>query len=195
MNRQAIAAVVGAPCVTLTMYPLYQALGAWLGPSAAWRTGFLFYWVIWCVGFPVVTLGPRRILALFGPAAMSPLRWLLVTLPPAVALAGSLLTGPQDPDPYAQITLAAINGTMEEVLWRGVFPATFPSSRWLAVVWPSIWFGIWHLAPGALSMPGRSWMLAAGAFALGLALGEAAHGSRSIRWTVASHVLSGVLRF
>jgi membrane protease YdiL (CAAX protease family) len=89
---------------------------------------------------------------------------------------------------------AVMNGVLEEVLWRGLPVALFPGScRW-AVLWPAVWFGAWHLAPGRVALGERAWVLAVGAAALGRGLGLVAWATRSIRWTVLSHTLAGVVQ-
>jgi hypothetical protein len=45
-----------------------------------------------------------------------------------------------------------VMGTLEEVLWRGVYLELFPrSARW-GVVWPSVFFALWHFAPDSAAI-------------------------------------------
>ncbi len=92
----------------------------------------------------------------------------------------------------ALVAMALVNGTLEEVLWRGVYPALFPRSPGWGYLWPTLWFALWHAAPGSVA-EGPAWQLVAGAALFGAALGWVAWRTRSIRWTVLSHVLAGLV--
>jgi len=47
--------------------------------------------------------------------------------------------------------MTLMNSFWEEVLWRGVYITLFPDSRWWGIVWPTVWFALWHYAPGSVS--------------------------------------------
>jgi len=82
----------------------------------------------------------------------------------------------------------------EEVLWRGVYSVHFADSvRW-GVAWPTLWFALWHFAPGWVALGSRAWVLVAGAAVFGLTMSWVAYKTRSIRWTIASHFLAGVVQ-
>ncbi len=44
-----------------------------------------------------------------------------------------------------------MNSFWEEALWRGVYITLFPDNRWWSMVWPTVWFALWHYAPGSIS--------------------------------------------
>jgi uncharacterized protein len=59
----------------------------------------------------------------------------------------------------------------EEVLWRGVYMCLFPGQIWLNLVYPSLMFGLWHLAPQSVvanRLPGGAFSFVAYAVALGV---------------------------
>ena len=58
------------------------------------------------------------------------------------------------------------NGVFEERLWRGVYPILFPEDYFFGFIWPAIWFSIWHLAPGSLSINFSPFVLVSGALML-----------------------------
>ncbi len=192
MNSRQKLAIIGLPLVVASMLPVFYLTGRCFGPERGWYAGFLVYWPLWCVLFPCAVLGPRSIARLFRPTRMSCVAWGLVACPPIVSLAGRVFTTGASSSFLLWLLIALVNGTLEEVLWRGVTTTLFPASFLWGVVWPSVWFGIWHLAPGMLSLPSHVWQLVAGSLLLGLALGWVAHRTRSILWTVLSHVLAGV---
>jgi len=50
------------------------------------------------------------------------------------------------------------NGFFEELPWRGLYLCLFPNSIILKMMWPSVWFALWHYVPGSVSSgahPGR----------------------------------------
>jgi membrane protease YdiL (CAAX protease family) len=90
--------------------------------------------------------------------------------------------------------VAAINGVLEELLWRGCYTGLFPDHAGWGVAWPSVWFAVWHVAPGSLLAGSEAMRLVAGAALLGCAFGWVAWRTGSIRWTAASHVLAGLIQ-
>jgi membrane protease YdiL (CAAX protease family) len=96
--------------------------------------------------------------------------------------------------PLLWAVTALANGTLEEVLWRGVFAKLFPRSILWGVLWPAGWFAIWHLAPGTLSMADRVGILVVGATGLGVTMSWVAQRSQSIRWTALSHALASIIQ-
>jgi hypothetical protein len=191
--RQRIA-VAAAPLVALTMMPVFSATGHWLGPKGGWYAGFPVYWVLWCLVFPLCMIGGSGLRSSFGRCRLSVWDWLLVGVPPIVALSGRLAgwTGAHPAGPWLAMSL--VNGTLEETLWRATYVKLFPGSvRW-AVVWPTLWFAAWHFAPGRLSMGDRVFTLVGGAAVFGLCMAVVAYRTRSIRWTVVSHVMAGLVQ-
>jgi hypothetical protein len=88
--------------------------------------------------------------------------------------------------------IAIVNGTCEEVLWRGTYLRVFGNRLWGGLLYPAIGFGLWHVAPIAAHWSwslGRAAALAACAMLVGLAYGFVARHTASIRWTIFSHIL------
>jgi uncharacterized protein len=122
--------------------------------------------------------------------------WVLLAIPIAIAVA----VGAAEVWPHATLAVVAwtepialVDGTLEEVLWRGTFVRTFPSSLVLGYLWPAIGFGCWHLAPlaadvGAYGARDVAAFIGGGVL-FGLCWGWVAYRTGSIRQTVVSHVL------
>lgn len=191
-------AIVGSILVIVTMPIVFVVLAGVLGDQAGWLLGFLVYWAIWGFGFPLWLLGGRRVRELLwtAPRGPGPLWGLLLLGPPA----GSLLIGWV---PLAElsvaavavaITFAVVNGTAEELLWRGVFITSFPDQWWWGVIYQSIAFGLWHLAPQIID-PGEGGSLpfAVAAVFLGLLYGLVARHTGSVRWPAISHIFADLL--
>jgi uncharacterized protein len=201
ISLEQIVLVLTPPFLLLSTYFAYRFLAGRLGPRWGYLAGFLFYWLAWCLALPLVLLGPQGFLDLFrlqGTGLGDP--WWLGL----IALLIPLLLGYGYAFPQAlgrrpgwnvllaSAILALINGTLEEVLWRGTYVAVFPNKWLLAILFPALGFGLWHLAPQAVhpnTAPGGRWSLVAVAAVMGLLWGWVAYSSGSIVWTTVSHIL------
>jgi membrane protease YdiL (CAAX protease family) len=187
--------VLAAPVlVVITMIPVYQLSEAWFGPKLGWYLGFLVYWPLWCLVFPLWAVGWAGIRLALRRRHTPPWAWLVLSAPPLMALLGRGIMGGGSGEAFAWILMAGANGTLEEVLWRGVYAIHFGDSVLWGVAWPTLWFALWHFAPGWVALGSRAWVLVAGAAMFGLAMSWVAHKTRSIRWTIASHLLAGVVQ-
>ena len=192
--------------VTLWLMPLFALLTTFgvlqtarysLGSRAGYAVGLLFYWVVWCLVLPVSMVGIRGVGAMFSPSRQEPrLREIvLLVLPPVIGFSTlfPLLLWIGSVRVYAAaLAIAIVNGTLEEVLWRGLYLEVFGRRWWAGVIYPAVAFGLWHAAPiGArwtLSIAVVSVVVVA-ATLLGLSYGLVVRHTRSIRWTVLSHIL------
>jgi len=195
-----IALLAAPPLLLITTRLMYKGMASRLGPSRGYLVGFLFYWTCWCLLLPLLTVGPEGLQAMF--QAPDPLfgrpGWLGAALLAAPLLVTYLTMFPAEVRGASlrvivvSILFALVNGTLEEVLWRGAYLTAFPDSWLLGVVYPSVGFGFWHLAPQAVfpyEGPGGPLAFALMPVALGLVWGWVAKSSGSIRWTVAAHIL------
>ena len=195
MNRRQIVALAALPTLTLTMIPVFRLLARWLGRNRAWYAGFLVYWPIWCILFPLWAIGPRKLKALLKFQRPQLAEWFMLTVPPALAFLGRYtLDKPQRgaKEKAVLVFMAVMNGIGEEVLWRGVYVTLFPDSRWWGAVWPTIWFALWHYAPGSVSPLTDVRVLMMGAGVLGACLSWLSLKTHSIRTAALSHVLGGL---
>jgi len=75
------------------------------------------------------------------------------------------------------------NGFFEELLWRGVYYKLFPNNILFRMIWPSIWFGIWHYVPVSINsneLTGLIGMMI-GPFLMGLVLSYMTKKTNTIR--------------
>ncbi len=195
-----IALLLAPPFLLVTTYFVFRYAADVLGSACAYLVGFLFYWIVWCFGPSLVAVGTRGLMQMcsdphpaFGRSAWlgltlllgPPLAVFLTRFPSHVLSAGLTFL-------VLSALYALLNGTMEEILWRGSYVVVFPGSWLWGVIYPSIWFGLWHLSPQAIEAGGINRETAAFALlsiTLGLAWGLVAKTSGSIRWTTAAHVL------
>jgi uncharacterized protein len=181
-------------------YFVFQAFKRRIGAHKSYLAGFLFYWIVWCLLIPLILIGPENLLALFRPAAPPFGRpaWLgafCLIGPPLVSFATIFPRAVRK----TSLTLvlvtaffAVINGTAEEILWRGAYAALFPHNFWIGQLYASLGFGLWHLAPQSIfPSQGRGGRLALAASAgfLGILWAWVANTTGIILFTVFSHIL------
>jgi hypothetical protein len=149
--------------VPVGMRMLFPLLARRLGARRGYLTGFAVYWA-GCYLVPLALLGRRRVWALLRepPGRLPRPRWLgalALLIPPLGAAGTELLPALRRADPALVATaaaVAAVNATGEELLWRGLFVATFPDDAVRGWLWPAIGFTVWHLAPASVRPPGRA---------------------------------------
>ena len=199
LRRQSL---IAAPVVLLvTTYLAFRALMALLGVGVGFFAGMVFYWVIWCLAFPLWAVGAgelreafRNVPPRFGPRPW--VGWVLLAIPVAMAVSAGAMESWGEATPLivlASIPFALVNGTLEELLWRGTYVRAFPDHRVLGFLYPAFGFAIWHLAP-VLNLSHYytpEWMAAgiAASLILGLCWGWVAWRTGSIRWVAISHIL------
>ena len=198
---------IGAPVVLVaTMYPVFhladRAAGGAGGGYLGWWIGLAVYWLVWGVGFPVAMLGWPAVAHLVRPAWPTRPVGVLIAFPLVLAAAMRFMIPGMDytkPGWLAVVLLytsALGNGLCEEMLWRGVYLRLFPHRRTWRVVWPSIWFGLWHLVPGSVSADSglvSSIAMVAGPMMFGLYLAFLARRTGSVWWPAVAHVLGGLI--
>jgi membrane protease YdiL (CAAX protease family) len=183
---------------------VFASLARWLGKEWGYVLGFVFYDLLWCITVPLALLGKDGFLSLF--REERPLfrkeNWLpilLVTVPIVVSLFSNFIPNVAS-TPLLVIMIgipaAMINGTCEEILWRGLYVKAFPNKVMLGLIYPAIGFALWHFSPQLLfPAEGNIFVFVIFTLILGLSYGWTAYKTGSIRWTALSHSLIGILAF
>ena len=179
---------------------VFSTLAKRLGKEQGYLLGFLFYWTIWCLIVPLVYLGKDGFLSLFvdetpllsGPNWLAAVLWTLIILVALAMYGKDFIRAPLTLILVA-IPAATINGLCEELLWRGLYVRAFPNNFWLAIIFPSIGFALWHLAPQKIFSDGSKFSFVLSTFFLGLAYGFIAYQTGSAKWTAISHSFNGII--
>jgi membrane protease YdiL (CAAX protease family) len=183
---------------------VFTALARWLGKEWGYVLGFGFYDLFWCVTVPLVLLGKSAFLSLF--REERPLfrkeNWLailLVTVPIVVSFFSDFIPNVAS-TPLLVIMIgipaATVNGTCEEILWRGLYVKAFPNKVTLGLIYPAIGFAFWHFSPQLIfPAEGNIFVFVIFTLILGLSYGWTAYKTGSIRWTALSHSVIGILAF
>ena len=178
-RRAARALTLAIPLVVPEgMRVLFPMLARRLGARRGYLTGFAIYWA-GCYLLPLAVLGRRRTWALLRepPGPLPRPRWLgaaALLLPPLGAVGTELLPALPGADPALVATadaMAAVNATGEELLWRGLFVATFPNDAAQGWLWPAIGLTLWHLAPTSVRPARQGRMFLAGSALIGAGFG------------------------
>jgi membrane protease YdiL (CAAX protease family) len=198
-QRQTIAVV--APLVLLgMMVPIFQALARVFEKNwrIGWYLGLVIYWVIWGAAFSLWIVGWDRIVELIRPTRLNLSTLLLVLVPVVGASLYRLVPGMEYEKPSVWMLLLVLsttlgNGFFEEVLWRGVYMELFPHSILFRIVWPTLWFGLWHYAPGSISPNGNPLGLMIGSCLMGFVLSFLATRTGTVFWTIVAHTVGGII--
>ncbi|NPV80535.1 MAG: CPBP family intramembrane metalloprotease [Firmicutes bacterium] len=186
--------------LSISTYLCYQWLVALFGPKAGYFGGFLFYWICWGLFFSLWILGRQGFRESFRdtPFRFGRPAWLGLTLLMIPLILGFGYAFPKVL-PRADLVIilassgiALVNGTLEEVLWRGTYVKIFPGHLFLGYIYPAIGFGVWHFSPQSVfpnTAPGGSVSLVIVAGLVGLMWGWVARRTGSILWTTISHIL------
>lgn len=210
MNRTTLkkGILLGLPLILLLSTALvFISLSQWLGKELGYVLGFTFYWVMWCLIVPLILLGKDGFFSLF--RKENPLfrkeNWLPISLLIATTIGAFFMFFIPNvaitpiPIIIIGIPVAIINGTFEEILWRGLYVKTFPNKVILGLIYPSIGFAIWHISP-QLVFPSEGGIIGImifiiSTFFLGFCYGWVSYKTSSIKWNALSHSINSILAF
>lgn len=145
MNRKQRIAIGAPPLLVLSMLALYRLLARRLEARKAWYAGFPVYWSVWCIAFPLWLLGFKDVKVMFAYRHPRTLDWLMLIAPPVLSVIGRRSSRKEPHGTLERTVLvltALMNGTLEEVLWRGVYVALFPKNPVWGEVYPTLWFAL-----------------------------------------------------
>lgn len=196
-------ALAAPPVLIISMCGVFQYLRGALGFPLGYLIAFIVYWTGWCGVLPALLLGRDRIFDLLAPRASfrsldlrtrTLLLWPIVfalafAFVPRIGTAGAAML-------FVSAILGLVIGVTEEVLWRGVYVSLFGENAWLASIYPSLGFGLWHLCPLSVlpsRYPGGFVSFTAYSILLGLSYAYYARRARSIFWCTVSHCVHDAL--
>lgn len=93
---------------------------------------------------------------------------------------------------------AILNGSIEELFWRGTFHNIYGSDRVRSYLLPTILFTCWHfslLFANGMSYHGGALALVGGAGVMGLIWGLTMYKTRNIKLVIVAHVMSNFFAF
>ena len=147
---------------------------------------------------PLLIIGRENIRRLIHPRKPNTVVLLMVAFPLLMTLIFRILTGTAYSKPNVLwlillVSTAFGNGFFEEILWRGVYMAVFPVRNFYRIIWPAVWFALWHYVPGSISPNSKVLGLMIGSALFGLYLGFLAKKTNTIWWGIVAHTLGGII--
>ena len=202
MNKKQIVAFIIPPVLIAFMYPIFNSLAVALtNDRISWYLGLITYWLIWGMVFPLIIIGKNSVTALIRPQKPS----VVVILPLSIILLGALATRLLVPgieyekqSVWIYILLLSTcfgNGFFEELLWRGVYYKLYPNNIFYRMIWPSIWFGLWHYVPVSISNNEVTALIGMimGPILMGLVLSYMTKKTNTLWWSILAHTLGGII--
>ena len=200
MSAKQLIAVVAPPILALVMIPVFRFYvsifdGNW---RIGWYLGLITYWIIFCGVFSFVMIGKSSILKIIQPQKLTIEIITLLLIPLIGAGLYRLIPGMEYDKPQLWIFVILLsttlgNGFFEELLWRGVYLELFPKNLLFGMIWPSLWFSLWHYAPGSVAPNGNVIGLMVGSGIMGFYLSFLARRTGTIWWTIIMHTLGGII--
>jgi membrane protease YdiL (CAAX protease family) len=168
-----------------------------LGKSLGYFTGFIFYWIFWCLVVPIRLVGLKALTETFRiKTAAIPKSTLLILLVPLLFVyAYAFPTAVKEASTRIilfSLLLSLVNATLEEVLWRATYLVVFRNEKRLGILASALGFAVWHYAPQlvfANKNPGGAHSFVLVAFFLGWLYAWAIWKQQSIFWVTIAHVL------
>ncbi len=163
----------------------------------AWYVGFWIYWPIYCLIIPFLLLGKDDFKSIFQRKKQTISTLSLNIIPFLITIIGMIFILDNKEKSLMEIFIIIIysfgNGFFEEILWRGLYAKLFEKKIILGYLWPTIWFSLWHIAPGTLSI---NFMvtLCIGALIYGVCWGWSAYKTKSIIYSGLSHTSTGLVQ-
>jgi len=202
MNNKQIIAIIIPPILIAIMYPIFNSLaGILANDRIAWYLGLIIYWLVWGMVFPLIIIGKNNIVGLIRP--QKPTKKIL--LPALIILLGALsarllVPGMEYEKQSVWIWILLVstcvgNGFFEEVLWRGVYYKLYSNNIFFRMIWPSIWFGIWHYVPVSINNNELTALIGMiiGPILMGLVLSYMTNKTNTLWWSILSHTVGGTI--
>lgn len=191
--------LVLSPVVVMVLIYLFPTLTHVFDRTRGLIIAFVLYWVGICFVMGLVFTRPVRFGKLYArPAGFGTADYivllLLTCLPVLLVFMISFLPNMTGATPKLlalAALLALINGTLEELFWRGAFISQFLHSFRFAVLYPLVLFTAWHISLGLIkgaSFHGGIFALLAGAAIMGLLWGWLTWKTKSIYLSTLSHI-------
>ena len=173
------------------------------GKYSGYLMSFIFYWFFWCLFIPSLFSGKKISSLLKDKKPLFRKRNSVIIL-----LLLSTVVGPIFiyfvPNFYKtpllvvlmSIPLALFHGLCEELFWRGLYVFLFPDNLFFGLIFPTLTFSLWHIAP-QIVIPAESGVIVFVLLTLpyGFTYGLAAYVTKSAKWSAIFHGISGIFAF
>ena len=205
MKRKIILLFIPVVQIVSTAF-VFRFTSLKLGQDWAILAGFIFSQVVWCIVFPLLLIGKSAFINLFKEkeSLFKKKNILFTSLLVATIVGAAAIYLVPNIQNYSLIVfilgvpITVINSVCEEILWRGAFIEVFKNRVIFSVIYPSMFFALYHIAP-QLADPEvtiiNTWPMVLMVLPLGFIYGIVAFRNKSIKWTAIAHSLSGIIAF
>lgn len=183
----------------ISTYYAYTCFVQLWGLKVGYLSGFIFYWLFWCLIIPYCVIGKGGVKDILrsSPLTNGKRQWiniLLLLIPPLLAILFGPFMGRILKTTFfigiLSLVIAVVNAVSEEILWRGVYIKVFPGKYFLGYIYPAIGFAVWHLVPNTVYTSSYGVVpFIMSALLIGLCWGFVAFRTGSIRWVIISHII------
>ncbi|PKM96456.1 MAG: hypothetical protein CVU84_01725 [Firmicutes bacterium HGW-Firmicutes-1] len=207
LSKNQIVLLCSTPLLCGTMIYLVPALTITFGKTIGYIAAFCVYWFVFCIPISLyVSGGVNGLKSIYSMKSdvttVTKFIHYFIAFIPCIAIffVAFIKVAPQTTIQILFVSLfcALINGTIEELFWRGVFNKIFKDKIFFAYIFPAIFFGVWHiglfLARG-INYQGGFIALVGGATFMGWLWGWIAYKTKSIKITTTAHIISNFLAF
>ena len=206
-NNKEYILISAAPILCIAMLIFMPLLTIRIGKTTGFIIGFCIYWFIFCLPLSLYCsngLGKLREIYTIKSNITAVIRniFYFLAFMPCIATFFAVF---KKVAPIAgfqvfiiSLVFAIINGTFEEMFWRGIYNKIFSKNIFLAYIFPSLFFGIWHIAlymaKGIIYQGGFA-SLVGGSIFMGLLWGWVAYKIKSIKVVTAAHIITNFFAF
>ncbi len=201
-DKKRIIAIIAPPILIAFMYPIFQSLAGFIeNDRIAWYLGLAIYWLVCGTIFPIMMIGIGNIKELVRPRKISKKILMLLAIPLVGAIGAKLVPGMGGYEKESALIFILLvsspfcNGFFEEVLWRGLYVKLFPTNIFFRMIWPSVWFGIWHYVPVSMNNPEWTGLIGmiVGPMMMGLYLSYLTNKTNTLWWAILAHTIGGII--
>lgn len=206
-NNKNYILVSAAPILCITMLLFIPLLTNRIGKTAGFIIGFCIYWFVFCLPISMYCSdGLSKLREIYtlksNITTVSKNIFYFLAFVPCIATFFAVF---KEVAPIAgfqvliiSLVFALINGTFEEMFWRGIYNKIFNNNIFLAYIFPTLFFGIWHIAlymaHGILYQGGFA-SLVGGSIFMGLLWGWVAYKTKSIKVVTVAHIITNFFAF
>jgi len=207
INKKQFILLCVAPILCISMVLLMLFLTDTIGKTAGYIVGFCIYWLVFCLPFSLYSCNGfselKEIYSLKSNIKKAKRNLLyLIAFIPCIATFFVVFKSIASTAGFMVLVIALIyaliNGTFEEMFWRGVFNKVFNNNMALAYIYPTIFFGFWHIAlyfAKGIVYQGGFASLVGGSFFMGLLWGWVAYRTKSIKVVTIAHIFTNFFAF
>ncbi len=184
-----------------TMILLFPQLTEKIGEIRGFVISNVIYWILCGIPCYVVFRGNRKLKEMLTLNISKHKVFTFLTILPAMVtgyVSFIPVLGKASPIQFLlAAVLAVINGTVEEIYWRGTYAGEFKRFNY-AFLYPTIMFTVWHTAltlTKGIEFKGGDYILLAGAALAGVLYGLTAYKTKTLGLVIFSHVLTNFFGF